>query len=132
MCILHWCPQSRARYLDYTKSLDLQYISPKVIVMGLPWLRRTERLAARNNVKELGAYLEQAHSNSFMVFNLAPFERGAQYNHSMLNNQVCEEKRKNVGCSGCSSCVCELHPPVWCTRAHARVFAVHTPKRVSP
>jgi hypothetical protein len=61
----------------------------------LPWLRRTERAAARNNVRELGTYLEAEHTGAFMVFNLAPFERGAQYNHMMLNRQV-----RDVRCEG--------------------------------
>lgn len=71
-------------------TLDLAYLRSQIIVMGLPWLRRTERNAHRNNVRDLGTYLEATHPDAFMVFNLTPFERGAQYNHAMLNRQVCK------------------------------------------
>jgi len=57
-------------------------------VSGLPWRGRTERRAHRNNVTELAAYLD-ANMHSYIIFNLVPFEVGAQYNYDAFGGQVC-------------------------------------------
>eukprot|EP00037_Helgoeca_nana_P027578 m.316401 g.316401 ORF g.316401 m.316401 type:complete len:1146 (+) comp27545_c0_seq2:50-3487(+) len=68
--------------------LDLTCMGPQLYVAGLPWRRQTEIRSQRNNLNELGRYLERTFPDKYMVFNLVPFEAGAQYNYDAFRGQV--------------------------------------------
>lgn len=68
--------------------LDISYITSQIIVGGLPWRRRTERGSRRNNIDDLSTYLNTYHAGHYMVFNLAPFDNGAQYDYGCFGEQV--------------------------------------------
>jgi hypothetical protein len=54
--------------------ITLDHDSPQLYVAGLPWRRQTEIRSQRNNLNELGRYLERTFPDKYMVFNLVPFE----------------------------------------------------------
>jgi len=69
----------------YAKSeLDLDYITPKLAVMSAPSDGIQSSVGLSNNVDVLSSYLNEQHSNSYIVFNLI----SKQYNTQKLNNKV--------------------------------------------
>jgi len=73
--------------------LDLTEITPQIYVAGLPTRLRgplTSRGSSqrRNNAEELGRYLNEKFPDNYLIFNLVPFEEGAQYNFTPFKDQV--------------------------------------------
>lgn len=70
-------------------SLDLSYISPRLIACGRPSVRQSDLVDNRNNVAELGAFLEQKHGDTFLVCNLSNKNR-TQIDYTRFRNSVVE------------------------------------------
>eukprot|EP01135_Chromosphaera_perkinsii_P002236 Nk52_evm22s221 gene=Nk52_evmTU22s221 len=68
--------------------LDLAYITPNLMSIGLPWRQRSELKSCRNNVDEIGAFLNEHHPQSYMIFNLASFE--TSYDYTPFGSQICD------------------------------------------
>ena len=51
--------------------LDACYVTDRLIACGFPWKNRTTVQAHRNNVDEFGEWLNKAHGNRYLVWNLS-------------------------------------------------------------
>jgi len=60
------------------RPLDITYLQGRIIAVGRPWNRHTEKGAKRNNIDELGKVLDQRHKHKYLLLNLSvqsPFEK---------------------------------------------------------
>ena len=64
-------------------NLDLTYITPRILAMSLPGTTFIQKMY-RNNISEVGEYLNTKHTNKYRVYNLT----GIEYNAEPLNNNV--------------------------------------------
>lgn len=65
-----WVSQSKRRYETDGYSLDLAYISPRVIAMGIPTPPGEPEHWLRNDMTEVHHFLQARHPNRFLVVNL--------------------------------------------------------------
>lgn len=74
--------QKRVRFQDGEYDLDLSYICPNVLAMGLP----TSGVDAvfRNKETDVASMLNKFHPSSFMIYNLAQ----KKYDYSLFENRV--------------------------------------------
>jgi protein-tyrosine phosphatase len=80
--IKHKVSQNRKRYIDEKYDLDLSYITPKIIAMGLP----SSGINAyyRNDENEVAEFLKEKHNEKFMIWNLSMKD----YDIEKFDNQV--------------------------------------------
>ena len=64
-------------------SLDLSYITPRVIAMAYPSDNLFQKLY-RNDIKEVSAFLNACHNSNYLIFNLS----GSPYNETYFNGRV--------------------------------------------
>jgi len=58
----------RNRLQDGDFNLDLTYITPRVLAMSFP-AGTTMKKMYRNNINDVGRYLQERHNNNYWVFN---------------------------------------------------------------
>lgn len=80
--IKHKVSQNRKRYIDEKYDLDLSYITPNIIAMGVP--SRGINALYRNDENEVAEFLKERHQGKFMIWNLAQKE----YDLSLFEHQV--------------------------------------------
>ncbi|KAI3651252.1 hypothetical protein MP228_004733 [Amoeboaphelidium protococcarum] len=84
--------------LDFTKIVDRLY------VCGQPWKRRTEKGSRRNNVNELGQYLNSKFKNRYLLFDIciqndntsAAGTQSPQFQTEIFNHQVVRFKSSSI------------------------------------
>ena len=67
--------------------LDACYVTDRLIACGFPWKNRTTVQAHRNNVDEFGDWLNKAHGNRYLVWNLSSDTDVLYFKY---NYQACE------------------------------------------
>lgn len=70
-------------------SLDVTYITPRIILAGRPTERATDIDDRRNNISQLTAWLEQRHGDNWTVFNLSRKTR-TDLAYNRLKNSIQE------------------------------------------
>jgi hypothetical protein len=70
------------RYREGGWDLDLTYITPRIIAMGIPGEGVSSNW--RNNVKEVAAFLHSKHQSHFKIINVS----GESYNYQIFDNRV--------------------------------------------
>lgn len=80
--IKHAVSQGRKRYIDEKYDLDLSYITPNIVAMGLP----SSNLSSlyRNDINEVAEFLKEKHTGTFMIWNLSMLD----YDIDKFDNQV--------------------------------------------
>eukprot|EP01080_Neovahlkampfia_damariscottae_P005746 gene5746-9567_t len=81
--VKHKVSQDRNRYVDDKYDLDLTYITPKVIAMGLP--SEGFNSLFRNNIDDVARFFKEKHFSYFMLYNLTSEHT---YDISKFDNQV--------------------------------------------
>jgi protein-tyrosine phosphatase len=76
--------QKRVRFQDKDFDLDLSYICPNVLAMGLP--ANGMDAMFRNNEQDVANMLNKFHPSSYMIYNLAQ----KKYDYSLFENRVRE------------------------------------------
>lgn len=70
------------------------FLEISVLAQRLPWRHRTvpraEGSVRKNNVDELAAFLKREHRQHYLIINLAPFDKHAQYDYDKLDQQIVE------------------------------------------
>ena len=64
-------------------SLDLSYITPRIIAMAYPSENLFQKLY-RNDIKEVSSFLNNYHNSNYLIFNLS----GSPYNETYFNGKV--------------------------------------------
>jgi hypothetical protein len=70
-------------------SLDVSYITPRVIACGRPSVRESDLDDHRNNIDDLASFLDSRHPESYMLINLSNKTR-AQIDYSRFHNAIVE------------------------------------------
>ncbi|KAI9206006.1 uncharacterized protein BJ171DRAFT_580080 [Polychytrium aggregatum] len=70
--------------------VDIIRITNRVLVMGLPWMYRSERTNRRNNIGDIAVFLNTRYGNNYMIWNLAGDTSQGQYDTEPFSNQVLE------------------------------------------
>lgn len=82
--------KNRRRSKSRLNDLDINRISDRLIVSGMFWNNRTERMSFRNNIEQAAEFLKQKYSHYFMVYNLAA--SSSSYDTSIFDHQVVQFK----------------------------------------
>lgn len=76
--------QDNQRYINDGWNLDLTYVTPRVIAMGVPG--ESVAAAYRNPSTEVAAFMQQNHANHFLIFNLSCI----RYDYTKFDGRVVE------------------------------------------